>query len=169
MQLEVQLKHEAQHARELKRRLTERFPDIDDDTLADTLEGLTDVQELIGELVRSALVDQALMAGLKGRIDDMRQRLTRLDGRAAKKRALALTAMTEVGLKTVTQPDFTATARAGTPAVIVISEDRIPDDFWVPQPAKLDRHSLGTALKRGKDIPGATLSNPEPVLSVRTK
>ena len=40
--------------------------------------------------------------------DDMRERLSRVELRAAKKRQLALEAMTEVGLTKLEQPDFTA-------------------------------------------------------------
>ena len=44
---------------ELRRRLLEAEPDLDETTLLDTLEGLTDLNEAIAELVRSALVDAA--------------------------------------------------------------------------------------------------------------
>ena len=56
-------------------------------------------------------------------VDDMRERLSRLELRASKKRELALEAMTEVGLTKLEQPDFTASARAGSPALVVIAEE----------------------------------------------
>jgi hypothetical protein len=77
--------------------------------------------------------------------------------------------MTEVGLSRLEQPDFTASARAGSPALVVIAEERIPETYWLPQPPKLDRQSLLGELKRGAAIPGAELSNPKPILMVRTK
>jgi hypothetical protein len=52
---------------------------------------------------------------------------------------------------------------------VVIAEDTIPDTYWLAQPAKLDRQGLLGQLKRGDVIPGAQLSNPQPVLMVRTK
>ena len=79
---------------------------------------------MIAAVIRSALVDEALHAGLRSRLDDMRERLSRLELRASKKRELALEAMTEVGLTKLEQPDFTASARAGSPALVVIAEDR---------------------------------------------
>ena len=94
-------------------------------------------------------------------LDEMKQRLSRLDERAAKKRALALEAMTEVGLSKLEQPDFTASARAGTPSLVVISEDTIPTAYWLPQPPKLDRQALLGDLKRGDHVPGAQLEQPE--------
>jgi hypothetical protein len=99
----------------------------------------------------------------------MRERLSRLELRASKKRELALEAMTEAGLSKLEQPDFTASARAGSPALVVIAEERIPKAYWVPQPPKLDRQAILGELKRGIEIRGAEISNPKPVLSVRTK
>ena len=153
----------------LRQRILSQYPAIDEDTLADTLEGITDLHEMIAAVIRSALVDEALHAGLRFRIDDMKERQSRLELRATKKRQLALDAMTEVGLSKLEQPDFTVSARAGSPALVVIAEERIPEPYWLPQPPKLDRQAIFAELKRGIDIPGAQMSNPKPVLSVRTK
>jgi hypothetical protein len=76
--------------------------------------------------------------------------------------------MTEVGLAKLEQPDFTASARAGSPALVVVAEDHVPNAYWVPQPPRLDRQTMLGELKRGVEIPGVQLSNPQPVLMVRT-
>ena len=107
---------------------------------------------MIAAVIRSALVDEALHAGLRSRLDDMRERLSRLEVRASKKRELALHAMSEVGLAKLEQPDFTASTRAGSPALLVISEQTIPPAYWLPQPPKLDRQGLLGELKRGAAI-----------------
>jgi Siphovirus Gp157 len=153
----------------LKERLTAAYADIDEETLSDTLEGITNLHEMIAAVIRSALVDEAFQAGLRTRLEEMRQRLARFEERGAKKRQLALEAMCEVGLKKLEQPDFTASARAGLPALVVVAEELIPTDYWVPQPPKLDRQSLLAKLKRGGEIAGAQLGNPNPTLAVRTK
>jgi len=153
----------------LQQRLLDAYPDADKDTISDTLEGITDLHEMIAAVIRSALVDEALQSGLRVRLEEMRQRLSRLEARGAKKRQLALEAMSEVGLKKLEQPDFTASARPGTPALVVVSEEKIPADFWVTQAPKLDRQALLRSLKRGQAVPGAQLNNPKPCLSVRTK
>ena len=77
--------------------------------------------------------------------------------------------MNEVGLTKLEQPDFTASARAGSPALVIVAEDKIPNSYWIPQTPKLDRQTILGELKRGAEIPGAQLSNPQPVLMVRTK
>ena len=110
-----------------RQRLLDEYPNLDDETIRDTLEGITNVHELISELIRSALVDEALQAGLRTRVEDMRQRLARLAERGLKKRQLALEAMNEAGLKKLEQPDFTASARLGAPPLVVTSEQDIPE------------------------------------------
>src|SRR5262245_36636481 len=165
----MQLKGELIRYHSAKERLLANWPEIDGETLADTLEGITDLQEMIAAVIRSALVDEAFQAGLRFRIDDMRERLSRLELRATKKRQLALDTMSEVSLSKLEQPDLTASARAGSPALVVIAADRSPEAYWLPQPPKLDRQAILGELKRGTEIPGAQLSNPKPVLSVRTK
>ncbi len=149
--------------------LLEQFPDMDDQTIRDTLEGETDLHEMIAAVIRSALVDDALSTGLRGRLNDMKERLRRLEERGAKKRQLALEAMDEVGLSKLQQPDFTASTRPGSPSLVVTTEGDVPSPYWVPQPPKLDRQALLGELKRGTDIPGVQLNNPKPVLVVRTK
>ena len=99
----------------VRTRLLESWPQLDEETLADTLEGITDLHEMIAAVIRSALVDEALQAGLRTSLEEMRRRLARLEERSAKKRQLALEAMCEVGLKKLEQPDFTASARSGMP------------------------------------------------------
>jgi hypothetical protein len=153
----------------VRTRLLERWPELDAETLADTLEGITDLHEMIAAVIRSALVDEALQAGLRSRLEEMRQRLARLEVRGTKKRQLALDAMCDVGLKKVEQPDFTASARSGMSPLLVLADNLIPETYWVPQPPKLDRQTLLADLKRGEVIPGAELGNPQPCLAVRTK
>jgi hypothetical protein len=162
------LRTEAQTYKLLLERLSKSFPELDDRTLTDTLEGITNLHEMIAAVIRSALVDEALQAGLRTRLEEMRRRLDRLENRGAKKRQLALEAMCEVGLKKLEQPDFTASARSGLPSLVVVSERRIPAKYWVPQPPKLNRQSLLAELKRGTVIPGAGVGNPKPCLAVRT-
>jgi Siphovirus Gp157 len=163
------LKAEVQIYNCLRQKVMDQNLDLDDETIRDTLEGITDLHEMIAAVIRSALVDEALHAGLRFRVDDMKERLSRLELRADKKRQLALDSMTDVGLTKLEQPDFTASTRAGSPSLLVIAEETIPETYWLPQPPKLDRQAILGDLKRGAEITGAQLRNPKPVLMVRTK
>jgi hypothetical protein len=99
----------------------------------------------------------------------MKERLSRLEARADKKRELALETMCEAGLRKIEQPDFTASARAGSPSILIIAEKEIPAAYWLPQPPKLDRQALLLALKQGNQVAGTQLANPKQILSVRTR
>jgi hypothetical protein len=107
--------------------------------------------------------------GLKAHIKGLQDRLERLFERAAARRQIARDAMLEVDLKSVSAPDFTITVRPGTPAVVVVDENAIPEAYWEAREPRLDRAHLLTDLKHGLSITGAQLSNPEPVLSVRIR
>jgi hypothetical protein len=166
---QLPLSIEASKYLQLKRRLLSDYPQVDEDALTDTLEGITDLHEMIAAIIRSALVDDALQTGLCTRLKEMKVRLARLAERGLKKRQLALEAMNEVGLKKLEQPDFTVSTRMGSPSLIIVAEDTIPDAYWVPQPPKLDRQTVLCELKRGGEVPGVLLSNAKPALIVRTK
>ncbi|MGH7868635.1 MAG: siphovirus Gp157 family protein [Candidatus Dormibacteraceae bacterium] len=155
--------------RALRDRIRTEDPSIDEQTLADTVEGLTSVHEILGAIVRAALADEAMATGLKCRVSDMQDRLNRLQERAAKRRQIAKDAMIELDLKKLAAPDFTASIRPGMPSLVVLNEDAVPKTYWEPGEPRLRRQVLAYELKQGAEVDGAILSNPEPVLSVRTR
>ena len=77
--------------------------------------------------------------------------------------------MVELDLKKITAPDFTVSIRPGTPALLMLDEAAVPSIYWEPREPRLNRQELLSELKEGAEIEGVALSNPEPVLSVRTK
>ena len=155
--------------RTIRDRIRAEDPQIDEQTLADTVEGLTDVHEILAAIVRAALADEALATGLKSRIAEMQDRLARLQDCSTKRRQIARDVMIELDIKKITAPDFTASVRPGMPALLVLDEVAVPSIYWQPVAPRLNRQGLLTELKDGADIKGVTLSDPEPVLSVRTR
>jgi hypothetical protein len=154
---------------ELRRRLLDTFPDLDEQTLADTLEGATDLKEALAGLIRSALDDETLVKALKERVDAMRNRLTRLETRAGLKRLIAVETMEIAHIKKLTEPDFTASVRTGPPVLCIVNDDLLPIEYLVPQAPKPDRRALLEALNGGAIIPGAVLGIPKATLSVRSQ
>lgn len=157
------------HYSAVRDRIRAQDPEIDEQTLADTVEGLTDLHEIIQAVVRSALLDEALARGLKCRIADMQGRFDRLQDRASKRRQIAKDVMVHLNLKKINAPDFTVSIRDGSPSLIVINEDEVPKIYWQPGEPRLKRQQLAEDLKQGDDIAGAELSDPEPILTVRTR
>ena len=154
---------------ELRRRLLELHPDLDEQTLADTLEGATDFKEALAALIRSALEDECLAKALKDRLDQMKGRLSRLEARASSKRQVAVENMEAADLRKLQEPDFTASVRIGPPSVTIVSEDELPIDYLLPQPPKPDKRAILEALSGGTFVPGAILSQPKVSLSVRSQ
>jgi hypothetical protein len=167
--LSTHLVVESRRYGDLRAQLLHEIPDLDPDTLADTLEGITDLKEMLAELIRSALEDEAFASGLSTRLADMKARFERFESRAERKRQLALRVMDEAEIPKLMQPDFTASLKQGAPTLDVVDEAKIPAAYWKPQPSKLDRQGLLAALKGGVAVEGVAIAQAQIQLSVRTK
>jgi hypothetical protein len=77
--------------------------------------------------------------------------------------------MEQAEIRKISEPDFTASLRRGSPPLLIVDEVRIPGKFWKPQPPKLDRQKLLATLKAGQNVPGAALGECACSLMVRTK
>lgn len=77
--------------------------------------------------------------------------------------------MMEVDLREIVAPDVPLSVRLGSPSLVAIDEQAIPEPCWLQQKPRLFRIQVTSDLKTGVPIPGITLSNPEPVLSVRIR
>ena len=153
----------------IRDQLLSNIPNLDEETLADTLDGATDLKEVLTAVIRSALDDEAMAAGISTRLADLKARLDRFETRAKRKRQLALQAMAEAEMPKLIEPDFSASLKLGAPSVEIEAEDKIPAAYWKPQPAKLDKLGILAALKTGTEIDGAVLVAPKQQLTVRTK
>ena len=154
---------------ELKRRLVEQYALAGDDpAILDTLDGETNLTDKIAALLRLAQEDAMLGGMIGARIKQMQERKTRLLESSDKKRAMAAHAMQEAGLKTIKADDMTISVRAGKPRT-TWDEARLPDDYWQSVVTrKPDRGAIQAAVDAGNVPEGVTISNPEPVLTVRT-
>ncbi len=158
------------HIQVLRGRLLAEIPDLDAETLADTLEGLTDLKEMLAELIRSALEDEALAAGLSTRLSDMKARLERFETRAKRKRQLALRTMGEAEIAKLEQADFTASLRQAAPALEVVAEDQDPRRLLEAAAVQARPPGSAASAQGGHRDRGRRLWRPAQLqLSVRTK
>ena len=81
MQSTELIKSEVFHYQILSDRLKALYGEIDDETLRGTLEGISHLPDVIKEVVRSGLDDEALVTALKARVEDMQARLDRFRNR----------------------------------------------------------------------------------------
>lgn len=153
----------------LRAELKAVFADIDDETLRDTLEGISSLPEALAAVIRAYMEDLTLAAALGMRISDMQQRLARFEARAEKKRALVTQVMERAELRKLQEPDFTVSLQAVPPGLVVSDETAIPTAYWKPQPPKLDKKGLLAYLNAGQVVPGVALGNGGTTISVRTR
>ena len=152
---------------EIRRRICELYPEIDEQTLADTLEGATNLNEAIEALVSAAVDDEMLADALKWRIDQMQKRFKRLYESASAKRQAVTEAMQTSDLRKLTFAEFTVSLRKAARSVVIEHSDEIPAQFWLEQGPKFDKEAVRKSLLSGSNIPGASLSAERLVLSVR--
>ena len=162
---------EASRVAYLRERLLMAFPELadDDQALADTLEGLSDFNEMCRHVIDSAANDKAMAAALKLRIADMQERAARFETREDRKRQAVAQAMEAAVIKKIEAPEFTISLRNNPSKVVITDETRIPAEFWKEKIVKtLDRTLLKEALETDI-VPGAELSNGGASLTIRTK
>ncbi len=163
------LAHELTHYEYLRERLAAQFPEADEETLLDTLEGITELHEMIAALVRARLNDLTLVAALKSRISEMQERLSRIEHRAEVMKDVLVTVMDRAGINKIAEADFTLSLRPINPPLEITNESLIPEEFWKPQAPRLDRAGLIKALKDGNSVAGAVLGNGGLTISVRSR
>jgi hypothetical protein len=169
MQSKELIRSELNHYQILSDELKAHYGSIDDETLRDTLEGISELPEVIKEVVRSGLEDEAFANALKSRLEEMQARLDRFKSRSDKKRELVCWAMGRAGIERLQAEDFSVSLRHGAQRLEIIDEEKVPEEFLVPLPPRLDRASLLSKLKQGDVIPGATLIYGQPHISVRVR
>lgn len=146
------------------------FPELaeDEETLRDTLDGITNASDIIAAFIRQAREDEALGGSLGNMLREMGERKARLMGRAARRREAAQRIMDACGIRKIEQPDFTASIRA-TPARVEIDDDAVLPDWAVRLIREPNKAAIKEALSNTMAVPGAHLSNGGETLSIRVK
>ena len=144
-------------------------PDLEDDDVlrADMIEAQTTAFEFISTCLRRIGEAQAIAHGTREYIAHLQERLERMQRREQLLRALILKIMQSADLKNLERPEATVSVRLGAAKTIITNLHELPDDFWRQPPREPDRLKIRAALQAHEYVPGAVLSNREPVLAIR--
>ena len=136
--------------------------DLDDQTVADTLEGMAgDIEAKASNVAMMARNLEATAAAIKDAEAQMAQRRKALEHRAQWLRRYLLESMQHAGITRVECPHFVLAVRANPAAVDVFEPALIPAGFMrqpEPPPPEPDKKAIKDALAAGADVPGCRLT-----------
>lgn len=147
--------------------------DVDDECLIDTLQGITNLDELIVRAAREAKYAEAMAEAVKAIISENQERRQRLSDKADKIRAAIARAMQDAGLPKIIAPDLTLSISRRKPAPKVVDVDALP--AWAMKmvtTSAIDRDAIKEAFEedpQGFSCPGCVVTNGEPVLRIGGK
>ncbi len=140
----------------------------DDEALNhDVVEGETNLFEAVEVALSEIEECEIIAAGCDHQIGKLRQRKERAEKRAGRLRGLIDQAFQMAEVKSHTFPTATITTKKTPPKLIVTDEAAIPSKFFKPQPPKLDKSALLSAIRSGEQVPGATKSNGGTTIQIR--
>ncbi len=147
------------------------YPELaeDDQLRADMIEGETDAFEFLRMVEAKRREATSLAGAVAGTIAELELRLGRFERREKAMRDLMFRVMQAADIKKAELAEATVSIRNGTPKVIITDETVLPDIA-----CRFKREPDKTKIKELLQtepfyVAGATLSNPEPTLSIRTK
>jgi hypothetical protein len=135
--------------------------DLDEQTVADTLEGLSG--ELEVKATNVAMFARNLEASaeaIKGAEVQMAARRKAIENRANRIRQYLKENMERTGILKIEGPMFALAIKKNPPAVHVEAQELVPAEFFnqpPPPPPALDKKRVAEALKAGRDVPGCRM------------
>lgn len=165
-----ELSREAQAAKMLLDAINQKFDGEDEDVALTAVEGETSLLEVIDEALARLVVLNAYQDGIEAAIERMKSRGSRLEVQAERIKSSIMLAMDTVGMKKLERPTATLSLAKAPDKAIITTEADLPSTFLVEKvEIKPDRKAILAALKEGKAIPGAELSNGGVTLRILTR
>lgn len=157
---------EIQAAERLKEKLIATYGE-DAELIRDMVEGETSLHEAIAYAALELAAVDGEKEGIKAAIAKLEERLARHAKKAEGIRDGIQTAMETAELTSLKTPAATLSMRASPLRVEISDPAALPEAFMVQPPPSPDKRAIASALKAGEAVPGASLSNQPPALSVR--
>lgn len=150
--------HAIQNAVVAAQQAISALPDDEDySLLISTVEGESNVLEVLDRVVEHAIADAKL-------VELARERAKRIEERAKRTRNVALQIIEALGISPLERPLFTASVSYHR-EIGTLDETLLPDEFIRRAP---DKVAIAKALRAGQEVAGASLGNNAPRLIIRT-
>lgn len=150
--------------------LLRAHPELLEDAVfrSDTIEGSTDAFEFLSQTVRKVASANKLVRASADYIEDLHARKARFERREEALRGLIVKIMNTANITKAELPEATLSIRDGQQKVMIINFEEIPDEFMRIK-KEPDKIRIKAAMTANEKVPGAALSNAEPVLSIRVR
>lgn len=149
--------------------LVREYPELADDEvlLRDMVEGSTDAQRILENLVEDICTARSLAKAARERAEAIRNRAARYDRQEEAFGKLALRLMEAMGERKFSCGEATLSIRQNPPSVVIVDEAALPE-WAIRIKREPNKSAIKDRLKAGDEVAGAALSNGGESLSVRT-
>ena len=162
------LAYEGQLWRRTRDRLLTVMPDLADDEecLVDTVDGETGLDEAVGRIAQSVVMDKAIAAGLADTIKKLQEKKASHSDRARQKTSAIFNLMDDLGRTRIVSFGITCSIQKNPPSVGQADIDKLPKKY-IKTTREPKKKAILAALKAGDIVPGAQLSNQATRLSIK--
>lgn len=125
-------------------------PDVDPETLADTMEAIGgEIEDKADGYARVMKQIEANAAGIKSEIDRLTARKTSMENNIKRMKESLQAAMEATGKKKFKTALFSFNIQKNPTSLKIDDPDAVPESFLIPQPPKVDSAAIKDALKAG--------------------
>jgi hypothetical protein len=144
--------------------------EVDEQLKLSTLEGETELNEVVSMLLAQNEDDEGMIEALKAQIDERKVRIGRFENRIEARKSAICSLMDCAMLTKLPLPEATLSLRTLQPRAKIMDEDQLPSAFIKQVTVrKPDKAAIDAAIERGENIPGVIRTNGGASLSVRRK
>lgn len=131
--------------------------------LLDIRDELSTKADNIAYVIKALLEEQE---SLKEEAARLTKRAKSREGSAKRLKAYLMSSLEGAGVVSVKCAHFNVTKVGGREILVIPDESKVPNDFWVQPPKKLDKSLVRDALKSGTDVPGASIGTGDPYILI---
>jgi hypothetical protein len=165
----TQLEQQAAEARALLQDLVMLGHELDDETVELAVASETSLADAVAAALVEAAGAQDAAAATAALIDRLELRRQRQADRAERIRSRIALALGSLGLRKLVTAAGVVSVTAAPPRVIVTDEGALETCWWITKTTTaIDKAGIRQELLAGRDVPGATLSNRQDTIRVRT-